>query len=332
MGKVFVIVEAGVNHNGDLKKAKKMINIAKLCGADAIKFQTFKAKSLVSKFAEKADYQKNNTLKNESQLEMIEKLELDFDEFKILKDYADNLDILFLSSPFDKESIEFLDKLGMKIWKIPSGEITNLPYLDLVAKKADRIILSTGMSNIKEIKKAIDVLKKYKSKEISILHCNTEYPTPMKDVNLNVIGTLKKHFNLEVGYSDHTLGIEVSIAAVAMGAKIIEKHFTLDKNMIGPDHRASLNPNELKLMINSIRNIEKAFGSYEKKITNSEKKNRKIARKSIVASKKILKGEILTEKNMTTKRPGTGICPMEWDNVIGKKAIMNFEEDEMIIL
>ncbi|MGL5149165.1 MAG: N-acetylneuraminate synthase [Clostridium sp.] len=332
MEKVFILVEAGVNHNGCLETAKKMVDVAKNAGADAIKFQTFKAEKLVSKFAEKAEYQKNNTGIIESQLEMIKKLELSFHNFEELKKYCDNCGILFLSTPFDFESIDFLDNLGMEIWKIPSGEITNLPYLRKVAKKAKKIIISTGMCELNEIADALKVFKNSGIDDISILHCNTEYPTPMKDVNLKAMLTLKDKFNVEVGYSDHTLGIEVPIAAVALGAKIIEKHFTLDKMMPGPDHVASLNPIELENMIKSIRNIEIALGSKDKFVTESELKNKNIARKSIVASREIKIGEIYTEDNLTVKRPGNGISPMRWDEIIGKVANKNYEEDEMISL
>lgn len=332
MEKVFILVEAGVNHNGCLETAKKMVDVAKSAGADAIKFQTFKAEKLVSKFAEKAEYQKNNTGIIESQLEMIKKLELSFHNFEELKKYCDNCGILFLSTPFDFESIDFLDNLGMEIWKIPSGEITNLPYLRKVAKKAKKIIISTGMCELNEIADALKVFKNSGIDDISILHCNTEYPTPMKDVNLKAMLTLKDKFNVEIGYSDHTLGIEVPIAAVALGAKIIEKHFTLDKSMSGPDHVASLNPIELENMIKSIRNIEIALGSKDKFVTESELKNKNIARKSIVASREIKLGEVYTEDNLTVKRPGNGISPMRWDEIIGKVANKNYEEDEMISL
>lgn len=332
MKKVFILVEAGVNHNGCLETAKQMVDVAKNAGADAIKFQTFKAEKLVSKFAEKAEYQKNNTGIVESQLEMIKKLELSFHNFEELKKYCDDSGILFLSTPFDFESIEFLNKLGMEIWKIPSGEITNLPYLRKVAKKAKKIIISTGMCELNEIADALKVFKDSGIHDISILHCNTEYPTPMKDVNLKAMLTLKDKFNVEIGYSDHTLGIEVPIAAVALGARIIEKHFTLDKMMPGPDHVASLNPIELENMIKSIRNIEIALGSKDKFVTESELKNKNIARKSIVASKEIKLGEVYTEDNLTVKRPGNGISPMRWDEIIGKVANRNYEEDEMISL
>ncbi|MDH6458378.1 N,N'-diacetyllegionaminate synthase [Fusobacterium sp. PH5-7] len=328
--KVFIIAEAGVNHNGSLKLAKKMVEKAVEAKVDAIKFQTFISENVVSKNAKKAEYQvKNTEIRKETQLEMVKKLELSFNDFIELKEYCNIKNIEFLSTPFDLESIEFLKKLGMKIWKVPSGEITNLPYLRKIAEVADEIILSTGMSDLCEISKAVEILKK-ENKKILILHCNTEYPTPMEDVNLRAMELLKEKFNVEVGYSDHTLGIEVPIAAVALGARIIEKHFTLDKNMEGPDHKASLEPGELKKMVTGIRNIEEALGKKQKEVTESEKKNKDIARKSIVAKKNIKKGEIFTEENLTVKRPGNGISPMQWDEVIGKISIRNFEEDELI--
>ncbi|MGL5053240.1 MAG: N-acetylneuraminate synthase [Cetobacterium sp.] len=332
MKSIFILVEAGVNHNGSIENAKLMVDVAKNTGADAVKFQTFKAEKLVSKFAEKADYQKTNTGNSETQLEMIKKLELSFEDFRELKDYCEKQEILFLSTPFDFESIDFLKELGMEIWKIPSGEITNLPYLRRVAKVAKKIIMSTGMCEISEIEDALKVLRDAGASDISILHCNTEYPTPMKDVNLLAMQGLKERFNVEVGYSDHTLGIEVPIAAAALGAEIIEKHFTLDKSMPGPDHVASLDPIELKAMVKAIRNIEIALGSKEKFASESELKNKSIARKSIVAQRNIKVGEVLTEENLTVKRPGNGISPMKWDGILGQKAIRNFSEDELIVL
>lgn len=332
MNKVYIIAEAGVNHNGDISLAKKLINEAVEAEVNAIKFQTFISKNLVSKVAKKAEYQIENTKNStESQLEMIEKLELSFNEFIELKEYCDKKGIEFLSTAFDFESIEFLKKLGMKTWKIPSGEITNLPYLRKISEVADRIIISTGMSNLEEIEQALKILNKDKDK-ITILHCNTEYPTPMKDVNLKAMNLIKEKFEVEVGYSDHTLGIEIPIAAVALGAKVIEKHFTLDKTMEGPDHKASLEPGELKRMVECIRNIELALGEEKKEASPSEVKNKEIARKSIVAKSNIKKGEIFSEDNLTVKRPGNGISPMEWDNVIGKIAHRDFLEDELIEL
>jgi len=332
---VFVIAEAGVNHNGSLELAKKLVDVAKESGADAVKFQTFKSKNLVNKNAHKADYQKRTTDKDESQFEMIKKLELSFYEFMELKRYCDEKKIMFLSSPFDLESIEFLNKLKLDIFKIPSGEITNLPYLRAIGKLNKKVILSTGMADLGEIEDALDVLIKNgtKRKNIIVLHCNTEYPTPFEDVNLKAMQTIKCSFDVKVGYSDHTLGIEVPIAAVAIGAEVIEKHFTLDRNLPGPDHKASLEPDELKAMINAIRNIEKALGYGIKKPSNSEKKNIAVVRKSIVAKKDIKKGEIFTQENLIVKRIGVkGISPMKWDEVIGGVAKRDFKEDELIEL
>jgi len=332
MNKVYIIAEAGVNHNGDIGLAKKLINKAVEAGVDAVKFQTFISEKVISKYAKKAEYQIENTKNSsETQLEMVKKLELSFNEFIELKEYCDKKEIEFLSTAFDFESIEFLRKLGMKTWKIPSGEITNLPYLRKISEVADRIVMSTGMSNLEEIEQALKILNKAKDK-ITILHCNTEYPTPMKDVNLKAMNLIKEKFEVEVGYSDHTLGIEVPIAAVALGAKVIEKHFTLDKTMEGPDHKASLEPDELKKMVKCIRNIELALGEEKKEASPSEIKNKEIARKSIVAKCDIKKGEIFSEDNLTVKRPGNGVSPMEWDNVIGKIAHRDFLEDELIEL
>jgi N,N'-diacetyllegionaminate synthase len=326
---VFIIAEAGVNHNGNIELAKKMIDKAIDAKADAIKFQTFKSENLVSRFAKKADYQEKTTGMNESQLDMIKKLELSFEDFLKLKEYCEAKGIMFLSTAFDLESIDFLHSIGVEIWKIPSGEITNLPYLRKIAKIAKKIILSTGMSTLQEIKEALDILKS-PVKQIMLLHCNTEYPTPMNDVNLQAMTLLKEKFGLAVGYSDHTEGIEVPIAAVALGASIIEKHFTLDRTMEGPDHRASLEPKELKNMVMAIRNVEMALGEKKKEATLSEIKNKSIARKSIVAKTAIKEGEYFSEENLTIKRPGTGISPMEWDNILGKSAIKDFEEDDLI--
>ena len=329
---VFIIAEAGVNHNGSIKLAKDLIDVAVESGADAVKFQTFKAENLVSKTAEKADYQKKTTDALESQFDMIKKLELDVSTHKELLAYCQEKGIMFLSTPFDHDSIDLLSDLGLQIFKIPSGEITNLPYLRHIGSLDKQVVLSTGMSNLNEVGDALTVLiNSGTSKEnITVLHANTMYPTPMEDVNLNAMLTMQREFSVAVGYSDHTLGIEVDIAAVAMGASIIEKHFTLDKTMDGPDHRASLEPEELKAMVSSIRNIEKALGDYEKKPSLSENVNINIARKSIVANQIIKKGELLSKKNITTKRPGSGINPMKWDVVIGTIAIRDFLEDENI--
>lgn len=330
MGRTYIIAEAGVNHNGDFELAKKMILDGKKAGVDAVKFQTFKAGNLVASNAKKAEYQLKSTDNKESQQDMLKKLELSFREFCLLKEYAAELDIDFISTPFDEESVDFLDTLNMPFWKIPSGEITNLPYLYKIAKTKKPIILSTGMCTLEEIGEALDIFGDYNREDITVLHCNTEYPTPFEDVNLNAMKTLKEKFHVKVGYSDHTQGIEIPIAAVALGAEVIEKHFTLDKNMPGPDHKASLDPDELKEMVKAIRNIEIALGNGEKYPSESEKKNIAVARKSIVAKKDIKKGDIFTEENITTKRPGNGISPMEWFKVLGIKAIKDFQKDELI--
>jgi N,N'-diacetyllegionaminate synthase len=332
MNKVFIIAEAGVNHNGSIDLAKKLIDVASDSGANAVKFQTFKAEKLVSKSAEKADYQKKTTDAKESQFDMIKKLELDLDTHKELISYCKTKNIMFLSTPFDQDSIKLLDDLGLEIFKIPSGEITNLPYLRDIGKLGKKIILSTGMSDIGEIEDALDILidSGTKKENITILHANTMYPTPMEDVNLKAMQTIGNTFDITFGYSDHTLGIEVDIAAVAMGAGVIEKHFTLDKMMEGPDHKASLEPNELKAMVEAIRNIEIALGSGIKKPSKSEMPNMQIARKSIVANVNIKKGEIFTQKNITIKRPGNGINPMRWDDIIGTIAQKDYEIDELI--
>jgi len=330
--KVFIIAEAGVNHNGSLDLAKRLIEIAVDSGADAVKFQTFKAESLVSKNAQKADYQKQTTDASESQFDMIKKLELDVETHRELIAYCQEKDIMFLSTPFDHESVNLLSGLGLQIFKIPSGEITNLPYLRHIGSLDKQVILSTGMSNLKEVGDALNILiNSGTSKDnVTVLHANTMYPTPMEDVNLNAMLTIQKEFGVDIGYSDHTLGIEVDIAAVAMGASCIEKHFTLDKSMDGPDHKASLEPEELKAMVGAIRNIEKALGSSEKKPSPSETVNIDVARKSIVANCAIKKGDILSEKNISTKRPGTGINPMKWDDILGGIAIKNYQKDEFI--
>jgi len=333
--KTFIIAEAGVNHNGNLELAKKMIDAAVEAGADAVKFQTFKAEKVVSRYAPKAEYQMKTTTADESQLEMVKKLELDAAAHRTLIDYCKKKNIRFLSTPFDLESIDLLNELGLDIFKIPSGEITNLPYLRKIGALKKEIILSTGMADLGEIEDALDVLigTGTKLKDITVLHCNTEYPTPFDDVNLSAMLTIKHAFpGIQVGYSDHTLGIEVPIAAVAMGATVIEKHFTLDKNMEGPDHKASLEPDELTAMVKDIRNIEKALGNGIKKASPSELKNKPIVRKSIVAACDIRKGEIFTKENLTAKRPGTGISPMRWDEMLKMKATRDFNEDEIICL
>jgi len=329
---VYIIAEAGVNHNGSIEVAKKMVDVAKESGVDAIKFQTFQAEKMVTARSSKAEYQKKGTTEGESQLEMLKKLQLSQEEFIVLRTYCEQIGIEFLSTPFDLESLAFLDRIGLKRWKIPSGEITNLPYLIKIAETKQPVILSTGMTTMEEVQEAINVLKKNGTVEISLLHCTTEYPTPYNDVNLTAMNTMQREFSMPVGYSDHTMGIEISIAAVAMGASIIEKHFTLDRKTEGPDHKASLEPHELRQMVCTIRNVEKAMGNGIKQPSYSEMKNINIARKSIVASKRILKGELFTEENLTTKRPGDGISPMKWFEVFGTKAVRDFEEDELIEL
>ena len=329
---VFIIAEAGVNHDGSIDNAYRLIDLAVEAGADAIKFQTFKAESLVSKNVDKANYQKQTTNESESQFEMIKRLELSVDAHKKLIKYCNDKNILFMSSPFDHDSIDLLDELGLKIFKIPSGEITNLPYLRHIGLLAKQVILSTGMSTLQEVGDALTILidTGTKKEDITVLHANTMYPTPMEDVNLNAILTIQKEFDVDVGYSDHTLGIEVDIAAAAMGVSVIEKHLTLDNNMDGPDHKASLEPKDFIAMVSAIRNIEKALGDYEKKPSPSESINMDVVRKSIVANQVIKKGDVLSDNNITTKRPGTGISPMEWDKVIGTLAAKNYKIDDLI--
>jgi len=336
MNKVIIIAEAGVNHNGDIELAKKLIDAAVEAGVDYIKFQTFKSESLVSKFAKKASYQIENTKDAvESQLQMLKKLELSNSQHFELVNYCNKKNISYISTAFDLDSLSFLKELGLNIVKIPSGEITNLPYLRKAASLFKQVIISTGMSSMSEIKEAFDVFLQagISKNDIIILHCNTEYPTPMSDVNLNAMLAIQKMFGVKVGYSDHTMGIEVPIAAVALGGTLIEKHFTIDRTLPGPDQLASLEPDELKAMVQSIRNIEKAIGgSGIKEPSESEIKNILIARKSIVAKTSIQKGDRFTEFNITTKRPGTGISPMRWDEVIDKIANKDFDEDELIKL
>jgi len=329
---VFIIAEAGVNHNGSIKLAYKLIDAAIESGANAVKFQTFQAENFVIRDTEKAEYQKQNDNSNESQFDMLKKLELSIDDHKNLINYCNIKGITFLSSPFDIESINLLAELNLKIFKIPSGEITNLPYLRRIGSFNKEVILSTGMSNLKEIGEALKILiNAGTSKEkITVLHANTMYPTPMKDVNLMAMQTIRDKFDISVGYSDHTLGIEVDIAAVALGATVIEKHFTLDKKMDGPDHVASLDASELKSMVAAIRNIELALGSKVKDLTDSEKPNIEIARKSIVAKTKIKKSEVFSNENLTTKRPGSGISPMKWDSIIGKAAKRDYNLDDLL--
>ena len=335
MGNVIIIAEAGVNHNGDFGLAKQLIEKAKWAGADYVKFQTSKKTEYVmSRFAKMAEYQKKNTGKEESQLEMGKKLGLTFEEFTNLRDYCNEQCIKFMSTPFDFPSIDFLIGLGMDYMKVPSGELTNLPYLRKIAQQKIPVIMSTGMCTLGEVEAALTVLEQngLSDDEISLLHCNTEYPTPFVDVNLKAMVAMKECFGLRVGYSDHTKGIEVPIAAVALGAEIIEKHFTLDKSLPGPDHVASLEPDELKAMVDSIRHIEEAIGDGRKRVSESERKNIAIARRSIIANRDIKAGEVFTEENLITKRPGNGINPMRWDEVIGQKAKRDFIEDELIEL
>ena len=332
--KTFIIAEAGVNHNGNLKLAKKMIDIAKASGADAVKFQAYIAEKLTSKFAPKAKYQKKSTGTKESQLEMLKKLQLNKSGQQTLIRYCKQKKIIFLSTPFDLESVDFLDKMGLKIIKIPSGEITNLPYLRKIGSLNKKLILSTGMATIKEIQKAVSILviSGTPKNKITVLHCNTAYPTPFQDANLRAIQSIKDKLKINVGYSDHTPGIEAPIAAVALGASVIEKHFTLSRKMKGPDHNASIEPKEFKAMVKSIRIVEKMLGTGIKEPSQSEIENISIVRKSIVAQKPIKKGEKFTENNITTKRPGTGINPMKWDYVLGKRAKKTFGEDELITI
>ena len=333
---VLIIAEAGVNHNGSLDIAKKLVDKAVEAGVDIIKFQTFKAEKLVSKSAKQAEYQKKNigSSADDSQYNMLKKLELSEQDHQVLMDYCKEKGIRFWSTAFDFDSIDYLHSLNLELWKIPSGEMTNYPYIKKIAQYHEPVILSTGMCEMSDISAAMNVLLKngVQKNQITILHCNTEYPTPFEDVNLLAMQQIKKEFDVAVGYSDHTKGIEVPIAAVALGASVIEKHFTLDRNMEGPDHKASLEPDELKAMVSAIRNIEKSLGNGKKAVSESERKNIVIARKSIVAACPIKKGDVLTEDNLTVKRPGTGISPMQWEKVIGTKAIKNFAEEELISL
>ncbi|VEJ09829.1 N-acetylneuraminate synthase [Actinobacillus delphinicola] len=337
MDNIYIVAEIGCNHNGSYDRAKEMVRVAKECGVNAVKFQTFKANLLISKFAPKAEYQKITTGTDDSQLEMTKKLELPYDEFIQLEEYAQSLGLDVFSTPFDFDSIEFLASRKQKMWKIPSGEITNLPYLEKIARlniEGKKIIISTGMSTIDEIKSALSILEKngVKKSDITILHCNTEYPTPYEDVNLNVIKQFKEIFSdYKIGFSDHSKGYFAGIASVPYGISFIEKHFTLDQNLPGPDHKASVTPEELKLLCDGIRAVEKSLGNSIKEVTPSEEKNKIVARKSIIARKKIQKGDIFTIDNITTKRPGNGISPMYWYDLLGKEAQYDFDEDAIII-
>lgn len=330
--KTIIIAEAGVNHNGDLAMARQMVSAAKEAGADYVKFQTAVPELVISTFAPKAEYQKETTGSEQSQLEMCKAIHLPLGDYKGLKELCDSVGIGFMSTPFDLVSIDCLAGIGMDYWKIPSGEITNLPYLRKIASKGGRVILSTGMSTLGEVATAVNVLEDggIGCADIILLHCTTQYPTPYDAVNLRAMEALRTLGCGGVGYSDHTVGVEVPVAAVAMGAVVIEKHFTLDKNLPGPDHRASLSPDELRTMVAMIRNIERSLGSGEKTVAEAERPNIEIARKSIVAARDIRRGEILTEENITVKRPGNGISPMLWDSVIGTKAVCDFAYDQLI--
>lgn len=329
-----IIAEAGVNHNGSIELAKQLVDKAAEAGVDFIKFQTFKAANLVTKSARQAEYQKKNIGGgDDSQYQMLKKLELSTEDHEVLINYCGKRHIKFFSTAFDIDSINYLHSLSLGLWKIPSGEVTNYPFLKRIAAYNEKTILSTGMCEMEDVRAAVDALYKngLSKEKLILLHCNTEYPTPFEDVNLKAMDALRNEFGVEVGYSDHTIGIEVPIAAVALGATVIEKHFTLDRNMEGPDHIASLEPDELKAMVSAIRNIEKAVGGDGTKyISDSERKNIAIARKSIIAAREIKKGDLLTEENLTVKRPGTGISPMRWEEVIGTKAIRDFNEEELV--
>lgn len=328
--RIMIIAEAGVNHNGDLDTARKMVRVAKKAGADYVKFQTFQPEELVTASAEKAEYQKKGMGAKESQFEMLKKLALPEEAYRKLNMYCREQGIGFLSTPFDLGSIELLSSCDMDYWKVPSGAVTDLPFLEKIAQTGKKVILSTGMSQIREIQAAVDILERHGSSEIVILHCNTEYPTPFQDVNLLAMKQLERVFHKKTGYSDHTEGIEVPVAAAALGAVVIEKHFTLDRRMEGPDHMASLEPDELACMVKAVRNIEKALGDGEKRVTDSEKKNICLVRKSIVASKYIKAGEVFTEQNITVRRPGNGISPMEWYQILGTRAAREYAPDEYI--
>ena len=329
---VLIIAEAGVNHNGSLELAKEMAKVAKECGADVVKYQTAVPELVISRHAQKAEYQKEQTGQEETQLEMVRRIHFGFAEHKELKEYCDSIGIQYLSAAFDLPSVEFLESLNLPYFKIPSGEITNLPYLEAIGKTGKPVILSTGMSTLPEIEDALSVLEENGSSEVVVLHCNTQYPTPYKDANLLAMLELQEQFGVPVGLSDHTPGWECDVAATALGAVVIEKHFTLDKNMPGPDHKASLEPQELKAMIQAVRNTELAMGTGHKAVSDSEAENKPVARKSIVAACPIRAGEVFTAENLTTKRPGTGISPMRWYEVIGQVAKRDFEPDEAIEL
>lgn len=331
---VFIIAEAGVNHNGCLETARKMVDAACEAEANAVKFQTFLSENIVTPNAVKAEYQKKDASADELQLDMLKKLELSREDHKELKDYCEKKNIMFMSTPFDMEAIDFLDSLDMEIFKIPSGEIVNLPYLRKIGGLGKKVIMSTGMSSMREIEEALSVLKiaGTPKDDITVLHCNTEYPTPEEDVNLSAMLAIKEAFDVKVGYSDHTLGIEVPLAAAAIGASVIEKHFTLSRQMEGPDHKSSMEPHELKIMVGAVRKIEKVMGQGLKEPSRSEIANMTVVRKSLVAVRGIKMGEVFTADNVTAKRPGTGINPMRWDEVIGKTASKDFKKDDFIEL
>jgi N,N'-diacetyllegionaminate synthase len=332
--KTIIIAEAGVNHNGSFKLAKLLVDKAKEANVDYVKFQIGDPVKVTSKYAQMANYQKNNIGAESSQLDMIKKISLSYEDHKSLFLYCKQSAVKYLCTPFELNSIDFLKSLHLGLWKIPSGEITNYPYLKKIAQTGEPVILSTGMCTMEDVENAIDILTDNGTakNEITVLHCNTEYPTPMEDVNLRAMQTISQKLGVKVGYSDHTLGIEVPIAAVALGATVIEKHFTLDRNMKGPDHKASLEPDELKAMVLAIRNIERAMGTGDKVVTDSERKNMTVARKSIVALTRIKKGDLFSETNISVKRPGSGISPMLWESVLGQIAPHDFEEDELIEL
>lgn len=335
MKHTLIIAEAGVNHNGSIELAKQLVDKAVEAGVDYIKFQTFKTEKLVAKSARMASYQKKNMgTEDNSQFAMLKKLELSPVQHEELIAYCKEKGIRFFSTAFDLDSIGYLHSLNLGLWKIPSGEITNYPYIKKIAQYGEPVIVSTGMCEMQDIENAVATLLRWgvKKEDIIILHCNTEYPTPYQDVNLKAMDAIREKFGVEVGYSDHTKGIEVPIAAVALGASVIEKHFTLDRNMEGPDHKASLEPDELKAMVSAIRNIEQAIGEGVKKVTDSERDNISVARKSIVAARDIKRGEVYTEENLTVKRPGTGISPMRWEEILGQTAKCDFSEEEMIEL
>ncbi len=329
---VLIIAEAGVNHNGSLELAKKMALLAKEAGADVVKYQTAVPELVISQYAPKAEYQKETTGEGESQLDMVRKLHFGFEEHRRLKEYCDEIGITYLSTPFDMDSIEFLASLDMPYWKIPSGEVTNLPYLERVGSLGKPIIMSTGMCEKEEIKAALDVLYAAGATDVTVLHCNTEYPTPLEDANVRAMVDIRDTFHTKVGYSDHTLGLEAPLAAVALGATVLEKHFTLDRNMEGPDQAASMDPETLFALVKGVRNTEKALGDGIKKVTKSEAKNKDIARKSIVARIPIKAGETFTTDNIIVKRPGNGISPMRWHEVLGMTAKRDFSTDELIEL